>query len=428
MNVDTDLFKNHPSWPAVQHVCQILWGKGHEALLAGGAVRDGILKRVPKDFDVATNATPDQVESYFPKTLDVGKAFGVIMVNVEGFSIEVTSFRKDGPYTDGRHPESIELSSAKEDASRRDFTINALFYDLKTNKLIDYVKGIDDLKRKLIRTVGQPSLRFQEDRLRTLRAIRFAAELDFEIEPQTWTSILVFRNRLTEISKERITEEIRKLLLSKNPLKGILLMKESQYLEELWPSLTFVQSEYYTKQLFRAFHIIAGDRRLELFLASLILFETYFKMEHVGVNYRAEVDVQISKLSEFRFQKDVIRSVTYCLRAFPEVKKMNTKSLVLLDDPNGLTLLDLLNVFTLARGEGSENLERFKNTFLDLCDENGHLPQRWINGETLESLAFPHGPMYSDVIEKAYLKQLDNDFENKEQALAWVKTYISGLR
>ncbi|HEX4923157.1 MAG TPA: CCA tRNA nucleotidyltransferase, partial [Bdellovibrionales bacterium] len=177
-----EIFSSHPHWPAVETVCGTLARSGYEAWLAGGCVRDALLGRVPQDFDVATSAAPEQVEALFERAVAVGKAFGVIILPFEGFQIEVATFRKDGLYVDGRRPASVTFSSPREDAARRDFTVNALYYDVVNKRVVDYVNGERDLAAHVIRTVGSPHDRLSEDSLRLMRAVRFSAQLGFEIE------------------------------------------------------------------------------------------------------------------------------------------------------------------------------------------------------------------------------------------------------
>lgn len=205
--------KKHPQWIHVELVCRQLATAGFDAVLAGGCVRDGLLGVVPKDFDVATNASPETVETLFERTISVGKNFGVIVVPFDdGTTIEVATFRKDGNYTDGRRPQSVEFSDRAEDAKRRDFTVNALFFDLVRNVIIDHVGGLEDLPRKVLRVVGDPELRFREDRLRLLRAIRFSGQLGFEISEETEVALRRSARDLKEVSRERVRDEVDKLL------------------------------------------------------------------------------------------------------------------------------------------------------------------------------------------------------------------------
>ena len=190
---------------------------GHVAYFAGGCVRDTLLGRVPKDYDVATDAPPDRVRRLFRNTQAVGAAFGVVLVRVRRTPIEVATFRTDGAYTDGRRPDSVRFATAEEDAKRRDFTINGLFLDPMTNEVIDHVGGRADLDAKLIRAIANPDERFAEDHLRLLRAIRFAARLGFEIEPATADAIRRHAGELSRISPERVTDELRRILCSPSP-------------------------------------------------------------------------------------------------------------------------------------------------------------------------------------------------------------------
>ena len=182
-----------------RHVVATLQAAGFEALYAGGCVRDMLRKIPPHDYDIATSARPDQVQALFPRTIAIGAHFGVISVLLSGNEYQVATFRSDGAYSDGRHPESVSFSSAIEDAERRDFTINGLFYDPITNTLHDHVGGQADLKAGILRAIGDPVLRFQEDRLRMLRAVRFATTLQFQIDPQTWEAVKSHSAHLHEV-------------------------------------------------------------------------------------------------------------------------------------------------------------------------------------------------------------------------------------
>lgn len=217
-----------------QRVYHRLLQSGYQVLLAGGCVRDAVLKREINDFDIATSAMPDQVESLFENTVNVGKAFGTIIVVEGDVQIEVTTFRRDGDYLDGRHPEAVEFSNAKEDAARRDFSINALFYNLQEKTLIDYFSGLEDLKNKKIKCVGDPKKRFEEDALRMLRALRFASQLGFEIEEKTWQSLRELAPLLHKVSVERIQVEIEKSITGSYWSQTFKLWKDSGLLSQIW--------------------------------------------------------------------------------------------------------------------------------------------------------------------------------------------------
>lgn len=210
-----DFFQG-PMGEALKQVVDTLAGAKFESYLAGGCVRDYLLNRSFKDIDIATNAKPDELIKLFPNHIPVGKQFGIIIVLINHFKFEIATFRTDGDYVDGRHPQSISFASAEEDAKRRDFTINALFFDFKKNQIIDYVNGTHDLNSKIIRAVGDPQKRFSEDYLRILRALRFKVQLEFEIETQTWLALSQEVKNLNLISGERISDELFKGLVA-NP-------------------------------------------------------------------------------------------------------------------------------------------------------------------------------------------------------------------
>src|SRR5436853_6182067 len=177
---------------------------GHVAYFAGGCVRDIVRGETPKDFDIATDANPEAVQKLFPHTYAVGAHFGVIVVVENGFQFEVATFRSDDVYVDGRRPVSVHFSSPQEDAKRRDFTINGMFLDPVANEVIDFVGGRADLAASLVRAIGDPAQRFTEDRLRMLRAVRFATALDYKIDHQTWDALVANAASINEISAERI--------------------------------------------------------------------------------------------------------------------------------------------------------------------------------------------------------------------------------
>lgn len=224
-----EVLSQHPHWPAVEFVLRQLRQNGHVAYLAGGCVRDALLGRRLNDMDVASSATPAEVEQLFHTTLDHGKSFGTIVVMQEGVSVEVTRFRKDHEYADGRHPVGVEFSDEQEDALRRDFTVNALFYDIEQKVVVDYVNGLEDLQKRTLRAVGDPILRFQEDHLRMLRALRFQSQLGFSIEEQTLKAISQNQHLILKTSMERILKEMRLLFAGRFFLESLKSWKEMQF-------------------------------------------------------------------------------------------------------------------------------------------------------------------------------------------------------
>ncbi|MGW8258232.1 MAG: CCA tRNA nucleotidyltransferase, partial [Thermoguttaceae bacterium] len=214
---------------------------GFEAYWAGGCVRDQLLGRTPKDYDVATNATPDEIRKLFGhrRTMGIGAAFGVITLRGPKTAgmIEVATFRKDAAYSDGRHPDQVTYSSAREDAKRRDFTINGLFYDPLKNQVIDFVGGQDDLAKRVIRAIGEPRHRFDEDKLRMLRAIRFSAAFDFPLEKETFEAIRSMAAQIKMVSPERIAAEMQRMLVDQSRVKSIELLLSTFLAAEVLPEI-----------------------------------------------------------------------------------------------------------------------------------------------------------------------------------------------
>lgn len=228
-------FQNHPEAEAALEVASRLHQSGHHAVIAGGAVRDLLLGQKPKDYDVATDALPETVLSSFKLTKAVGLAFGVVLVNDFGPAIEVATFRCDMEYKDGRHPEGVTFTDAQTDAQRRDFSINGLFYEPHSGRVIDHVGGVADLELGCIRAIGVASDRFAEDYLRMLRAIRFAIRLNFKIEDSTWLAIREHAQQLQHIAKDRIHEELLKTLQHHQPDRALQLLSDSGLLQTFIP-------------------------------------------------------------------------------------------------------------------------------------------------------------------------------------------------
>ena len=220
------------------NIVRTLFDAGHTAYFAGGWVRDMLLDMPSTEIDIATSAPPDAIMTLFPKTIPVGIAFGVIIVALEGINFEVTTFRKDHPYHDGRHPDGVDFSSPEKDALRRDFTINGLFYDPLTKTLHDYVGGQEDLQKKVIRAIGNPEERFAEDRLRMIRAVRFAARLGFAIDPATEKAIETHAPKLfPSVSIERIWQELIKMSALSSFDKALLALHTAGLLQTIFPTL-----------------------------------------------------------------------------------------------------------------------------------------------------------------------------------------------
>src|SRR3989454_3184882 len=214
-----------------------LRSRGHEAYLVGGCVRDMVMAIEPADYDIATSATPEEVVKIFPRTESIGAQFGVILVIYQGHAFEVATFRSDDAYVDGRRPTGVTFTDAKQDVLRRDFTINGLLYDPIEDRVIDHVNGRADIDAKLVRAIGDPFARFQEDKLRILRAVRFGARLGYRIEPRTWESVRAMAPKIHQVSSERIREELTRILTEGQAARGFRLLDESGLRKEILPEL-----------------------------------------------------------------------------------------------------------------------------------------------------------------------------------------------
>src|SRR6202163_2789528 len=225
-----------------EQICATLRHHGHQAYLVGGCVRDLELGREPADYDVCTDARPGRVQELFPRSLGVGAKFGVILVVDDGAQVEVATFRCDIGYSDGRHPDQVVYSdSAKEDVRRRDFTINGLLMDPATREVLDFVDGRADLRAGIVRAIGDPRVRFAEDKLRMMRAVRFAARFGFQIDPETLAAAQELAARITQVSPERIREELTKLLTEGAARRGFELLDETGLLTVILPDVVLMK-------------------------------------------------------------------------------------------------------------------------------------------------------------------------------------------
>ncbi|HSU87489.1 MAG TPA: CCA tRNA nucleotidyltransferase, partial [Terriglobia bacterium] len=215
--------------------------RGHEAYLVGGCVRDMVMGLEPADYDIATSARPEEIVKIFPRTESIGAQFGVILVIYRGHPFEVATFRSDEAYVDGRRPTGVVFTDVKQDVLRRDFTINGLLYDPLDQRVIDYVEGQSDIQAKLVRAIGDPHARFEEDKLRILRAVRFGARLGYEIEPATWEAVRSMAPKIHQVSSERIREELSRILTDGRPARGFRLLDESGLRAEILPELEWTE-------------------------------------------------------------------------------------------------------------------------------------------------------------------------------------------
>lgn len=311
-------FFEGPSGIELKILAQTLWDGGFKVYLAGGCVRDHLLGRAYKDLDVVTDASVEEIQRRFEKTIPVGVKFGIVRVIINGVEFEVARFRKDGPYLDGRHPEFVEFASPREDAERRDFTINALFYDLKNNIVLDYVEGKKDLSKGLLRSVGKPSERFSEDYLRILRLLRFSSQLEFKIESETEMASKNLVHHLSYVSGERVCAEMVKAL-SSNSLLFLQLIKEWKIMLNLipqWHESSYSEKIYYfpihRKKCGDDINLEFDDKSIGLLLSLLVL---NFQWKEVSES------IEIGSQNEWNYSDQYLQSILKLSHLFKISKK-----------------------------------------------------------------------------------------------------------
>lgn len=426
---------------AARSIVERLRAKGFEALYAGGCVRDQLLGLTPHDYDVATNARPEQVEALFPRTVPVGVQFGVIIVLEQGAEIQVATFRGDGTYHDGRHPESVRYTDAEGDSRRRDFTVNGLFLDPIEERILDFVEGRRDLESRLLRAIGNPSERFAEDKLRLLRAVRFATTLGFEIDPDTWREILVWSPEIHAVSAERIREELVKILLSPNRLRGFDLLDESGLLRQVLPEMEALKGcdqppEFHPEgDVFvhtrLMLSMLAPDASLPLVLS--VLFHDIGKPATRAVDETGRIrfnghegvsaGMTLRLLQRLRFPNEVIDAVIPAVRlhmSFKDVPNMRVATLKrMMARPTFEEELELHRVDCLA----SHGMLYNHAMLIAKREEFGRaplIPEPLITGHDLIALGLKPGPEFAEMLMSVQTRQMEGTLNTREEALAWI--------
>jgi poly(A) polymerase len=438
-----------PLESSARRIVSRLQEAGYEAMYAGGCVRDMLRGVPPHDYDIATSARPETVQSLFRRTVAVGAHFGVISVLVDHAEFQVATFRSDGIYADGRHPESVHFSSAREDALRRDFTVNGLFYDPVSAQLQDYVGGRADLKSRILRAIGDPEARFAEDRLRMLRAVRFATVLGFEIEPATWAAVQKHAPSIVEVSAERIRDELLKTLHAPERVRGLDLLDQSGLLRQILPEmealkgceqppqfhpegdvwthvrlmLGFLPAEVSTPLLLAVLlHDIAKPATFSLDPAEgRIRFNGHDKL---GAEMAGEI------LTRMRLSKREIEATVECIAqhmAFKDVQQMRVSRLKrFLARPTMPDELVLHRVDCAASNQDFSNYE-FLSRKIEEFSKEPLIPPPLVTGRDLLALGLEAGPRFKEILDHVQSRQLEGLLETREGALAWVQeTYPPG--
>jgi poly(A) polymerase len=440
-------------------VVQRLRRAGFEAYWAGGCVRDELLGKTPADYDVATNATPDQVRPLFRRTVEVGVSFGVIEVigpkHHEGdhLKIQIATFRSDGVYSDGRRPDSVTFSSAEEDAKRRDFTINGMFFDPLENRLIDFVGGQVDLQAKLLRAIGEPEARFEEDKLRMLRAVRMATRFELAIEERTAVAVRRMAPEINVVSAERIAEELRKLLVHPRRAEGMRLMESLELVRPIFPPPNDLLEAMKDLPQGRP-HAPTGDlwshvlRVLELLegptwpevapvsfpLAMAALLHdigkkrtmgrtperfTFHGHEHVGKQMADRICQRLKLSNEERTRIVWLVEKHQYLCDAPTMRLSKLKQILV--HPGIGELLALHRADSLASGRSVEHVE-FCESVLRKTPPEILNPPPILTGDDLIQRGLQAGPIFKKILDEIRDAQLEGKIKNKDEALQLMET------
>lgn len=410
----------------VASVLTTLRTNGHTSWLVGGAVRDSILGQEPKDYDVATDADPKQVQSYFDRTVPVGAEFGVILVIIDSKPVEVATFRADGKYLDSRHPVDVKYSGPEEDAKRRDFTINGLFWDQETKEVIDYVSGMEDVNDRIIRTIGRASHRFQEDALRTVRAVRFLAQLNdynFILDENLDQGIRRQGHLILEVSRERISEEIQKILKSPKPSVAFEKMRSSKLFERVFPDFRNMTDDSFNEMkqtldaLFSAWENVCEYERC---YTNALLWASLFHFYPGDIkDLKSQNSVNLT-----RVELKEIKKIHAINAEFPKVTSYPlSRQKRILAEPQFLPAACL---YKASHRDGRS--ERLVDSILakrKKLSESGRLnPSPLITGNDLKKMGFEPGPEMGQILFKIRELQLDETISSKEDALTQAKELI----
>ena len=417
---------------------------GHEAFFAGGCVRDMLLGKPAHDIDVATSAKPEDVQRLFSRTVAVGAQFGVIVVLENGTEFQVATFRSDGAYADGRHPASVSFTTAEGDALRRDFTINGLFYDPIEKRVLDFVGGEADLKAGVIRCIGNPAERFQEDKLRVLRGARFGASLGFEIHPETWAALRAGAAEIVAVSAERIRDELVKMFLHPSRVRGFDLLDSSGLLAIVLPEVDAMKGCEQPPEFHPEGDVFVHTRLMLSLLPPEVsvplVFSTLlhdigkpptFQIDPTGrIRFNGHESVSAvmteSLFARLRFSNTETEATVTAVKnhmAFKDVQNMRVATLKrFLARPTMDDELELHRVDCL----GSHGLLDNYEFLLAKREEFSHeplIPPPLISGRDLIGMGRKPGPAFKQILDAVQVRQLEGTLSSREEALAWVASH-----
>jgi poly(A) polymerase len=432
-------------------ICRKLHAAGFQAYLVGGCVRDLVLGRDPQDYDVATDAHPGRVQELFPSSVDVGARFGVILVVADGAQVEVATFRSDVGYSDGRHPDRVEYStSPEEDVRRRDFTINGLMQDMETQQILDFVGGREDLQRRLVRAIGTPELRFREDRLRMVRAVRFAARFGYAIEPATFQAIVAAAPHICSVSAERLRDEITKLLTEGAARRAFELLDSTGLLKASLPEIAAMKGvaqppEYHPEgdvwvhTLLMLENLHPGTP--ETLAWAVLLHDvgkppTFTPVEETGDRIRfdghAEIGARMAAAicRRLRFSVDEteqIESLVANHLRFKDVFQMRPATLKRFARLPGFQEEHLeLHRLDCQASHGNLDAYEFVRRFLRDTPPEEVRPPRLLTGEDLKAMGFRPGPRFKEILHAVEEGQLEGRLMRREDAVEFVRREYQG--
>lgn len=416
---------------------------GHVAYFAGGCVRDRLLGKEPKDYDIATSATPAQVTALFPGSNEVGAHFGVVIAKEHGTTVEIATFRTDGSYRDGRRPDTVTFSTPEEDAKRRDFTINGLFEDPESGEVIDFVGGRADLYAGILRAIGTPADRFNEDSLRLMRAIRFATTLGFEIEAETWSAIQAHADGLLRISPERIREEFSRLIVQPARARGLDLLVDSgliqHFMPEVLPLIGCEQPPQWHPEGDVYVHtrimldMLGPEAPLELCLAVLLHdiakppTQTFDEEEgRIRFNGHDAMGATMAEeiLRRLKYPNHVIEDVAFMVSRhmqFMNVQQMRTAKLKrFMSAPTFPLELDLHRVDCGSSNGFTDNLDFLIGKREEFAAAP-LIPPPLVTGHDLIQMGLKPSPRFSEILDAVQTEQLEGRLTERAAALEWVK-------
>lgn len=437
------MYSNDNMYEKAIKIIKTLYAKGYQAVFAGGCVRDILLCEPYKDIDIATNASPDEIEGMFEHTLAVGKSFGVIVVVDGEDQFEVATFRTDGKYKNGRRPESVSYCSMKEDAKRRDLTINGMFYDPLSDILYDFVEGKNDLDKGIIRFIGDPDKRIEEDKLRMMRVIRFSVRFDFTIDQATLAAVERHAHDISKNSVERIFDEFMKIIREKKFDKSLNLLIRTGLLQQILPEVQamvgVLQSvEYHPEgdvyvHTLKALEHLPENASDELLIATLLHDVGKPKTQTFGdrIRFHAHeaVGASITEriLKRFKASTDFTDQVVSLVRGhmkFMAVKDMKKSTLKRFVSVGKFTEHLALHYADCLSSHGNLDNYLFLKAFIDKRDPEEFRPVKLITGEDLKALGIPTSTIYRDILLEVEDEQLEGRIYSREAALAYITKFV----